>query len=83
METIFEMIADMVAEAIVTMVAYLVDPLKWWRLTISLLVAAVGAWLLHAPAAQAANGCSAILWVVFPVIAICSGLVWEYYSKQP
>jgi hypothetical protein len=75
-------IIGMIVEAVAYLVLYLVDLLKWWRFMVCLLVAIGGAIAFHVMGSQTDIGFLWLLAIIFPVVGITTGLVWEYQTHK-
>jgi NAD/NADP transhydrogenase beta subunit len=75
-------IIGMIVEAIAYLVLYLVDLLKWWRFIVCLLVAICGTIAFHVMVTHTDSAYPWLLAILFPVVGIASGLVWEYQTHK-
>jgi len=75
-------IIGIIVETITNLVLYLVDPLKWWRFFVCLLGTIGGTIAFHIIGSHTDKGYPWILAIVFPLVGITTGIIWEYQTHK-
>ena len=75
-------IISVILEAIIDLVFYFVELMKWWRFTVCLLVAIGGTVAIQVMGSQRDIGVLSLLAVILPVVGVAGGLFWEYRAHH-